>query len=60
MKDEEDRHRRFNSLQAKGRGKTIPKRIHAELGTEIYTPEFSDSYVVLLVLPDTKMDEVST
>ena len=44
-------------FKAKGRGKTIPKRIHAELGTEIYTPEFSDSYVVLLVLPDTKMEE---
>ena len=44
-------------FKAKGRGKTIPKSIHAELGTEIYTPEFSDSYVVLLVLPDTKMDE---
>ena len=46
-------------FKAKGRllGKTIPKRIHAELGTEIYTPEFSDRYVVLLVLPATKMDE---
>jgi nitrogen regulatory protein P-II 1 len=27
------------------------------LGTEIYTPEFSERYVVLLVLPATKMDE---
>lgn len=44
-------------FKAKGRGKTIAKRIHAELGTEIYTPEFSDRYVVLLVLPATKMDE---
>ena len=44
-------------FKAKGQGKTIPKRIHAELGIEIYTPEFSDRYVVLLVLPATKMDE---
>jgi nitrogen regulatory protein P-II 1 len=47
----------ITAFKAKGRGKTIPESIHASLGTEIYTPEFSDKYVVLLVLPDTKMDE---
>jgi len=44
----------ITAFKAKGRGKTVPESIHASLGTEIYTPEFSDKYVVLLVLPDTK------
>ena len=43
----------ITAFKAKGRGKTIPESIHASLGTEIHTPEFSDKYVVLLVLPDT-------
>jgi nitrogen regulatory protein P-II 1 len=43
-------------FKVKGRGKTIPASIHASKGTEMFTPEFSDKYVVLVVLPDSKMD----
>ena len=44
-------------FKVKGRGKTVPPSIHASKGTEMFTPEFSDKYVVLVVLPDTKMDQ---
>lgn len=44
-------------FKVKGRGKTIPAEIHATLGTQIFTPEFGDKYVVVGVLPDAKMDE---
>jgi nitrogen regulatory protein P-II 1 len=44
-------------FKVKGRGKTVPPSIHASKGTEMFTPEFSDKYVVLVVLPDTKMAE---
>ena len=42
----------ITAFKAKGRGKKSPESVHASLGTEIYTPEFSDKYIVLLVLPD--------
>jgi nitrogen regulatory protein P-II 1 len=43
--------------KVKGRGKTIPPSIHASKGTEIYTPEFGDKYLLLVVLPDAKKDD---
>jgi len=47
----------LTGFKVKGRGKTVPPSIHASKGTEMFTPEFSDKYVVLVVLPDTKMDQ---
>jgi nitrogen regulatory protein P-II 1 len=44
-------------FKVKGRGKTIPAEIHSSLGTQIFTPEFGDKYVVVGILPDAKMDE---
>jgi len=44
-------------FKVKGRGKTVPAEIHASKGTQIFTPEFGDKYVVAAVLPDEKMDE---
>lgn len=44
-------------FKVKGRGKTVPAEIHASKGTQIFTPEFGDKYVVVAVLPDEKMDE---
>jgi nitrogen regulatory protein P-II 1 len=44
-------------LKVKGRGKTIPPSIHASKGTEIFTPEFGDKYMLMVVLPDTKKDD---
>ena len=45
-------------LKVKGRGKTIPPSIHASKGTEIYTPEFGDKYLLLVVLPEAKKVDV--
>jgi nitrogen regulatory protein P-II 1 len=45
------------ALKVKGRGKTIAASIHASKGTEMFTPEFSDKYVVIVFLPDIKIDE---
>jgi len=47
----------LTALKVKGRGKTIAASVHARLGTEIFTPEFSDKYVVIVFLPDIKIDE---
>lgn len=44
-------------LKVKGRGKTIPPSVHASKGTEIYTPEFGDKYLLIVVLPDAKKDD---
>lgn len=44
-------------LKVKGRGKTIPPSIQASKGTEIYTPEFGDKYLLLVVLPEAKKDD---
>ena len=44
-------------FKVKGRGKTVPAEIHASKGTQIFTPEFGDKYVVVAVLPDKKMNE---
>ena len=43
-------------LKVKGRGKTIPASILYSKGTDIFTPEFGDKYVVVVILPDTKID----
>jgi nitrogen regulatory protein P-II 1 len=44
-------------LKVKGRGKTIPPSVHASKGTEIYTPEFGDKYLLIVVLTDAKRDD---
>jgi nitrogen regulatory protein P-II 1 len=45
------------ALKVKGRGKTVPASIHASKGTEMFTPEFSDKYVVVVFLPDKRIEE---
>ena len=44
-------------FKVKGRGKTVPAEIHASKGTQIFTPEFGDKYVLTAVLPDEKMGQ---
>lgn len=44
-------------FKVKGRGKTVPAGIHTSKGTQIFTPEFGDKYVVVAVIPDEKMDD---
>ena len=45
-------------LKVKGRGKTIAPGIHASLGTEIFIPEFSDKYILQVVVTDNKENDV--
>lgn len=42
----------------RGRGKNPPAEIHASKGTEVFIPQFSDKYVVQVIVPETKEDEV--
>src|SRR5579885_1783339 len=44
--------------KVKGRGKTVAPQIHASKGTEIFTPEFSDKYILDVIVPDSKVDEI--
>jgi nitrogen regulatory protein P-II 1 len=41
-----------------GRGKTIPPAIHASKGTEIFRPEFGDRFILEVIVPDNKEDDV--
>jgi len=42
----------------RGRGKNPPPEIHASKGTEIFQPQFSDKYVIEVIVPDGKEDKV--
>lgn len=42
----------------RGRGKNPPPEIHASKGTEIFVPQFADKYVVQVIIPETKEDDV--
>ncbi len=42
----------------RGRGKNPPPEIHASKGTEIFRPQFSDKYVIEVIVPDDKEDVV--
>ena len=44
--------------KVKGRGKRAAPQIHASKGTEIFTPEFSDKYVLDVIVPDSKEEEI--
>jgi len=40
-----------------GRGKSISKEIHAAKGTEMFVPEFSQRYILEVIIPENKKDE---
>ena len=42
----------------RGRGKNPPPEIHASKGTEIFIPQFSDKYVVQVIVPEPQEEEV--
>ena len=42
----------------RGRGKNPPPEIHASKGTEIFQPQFGDKYMLEVLVPDTKEEEV--
>ena len=41
-----------------GRGKTAAHEIHASKGTEIFTPEFGNRYIIEVVIADEKKNSV--
>ena len=45
-------------LKVKGRGKTVAPEIHASKGTELFRPEFSDKYILQVVVADNKEKDV--
>jgi len=45
-------------LKVKGRGKTQGPQIHASKGTELFTPEFSDKYVIHVIVSQEKETDV--
>jgi nitrogen regulatory protein P-II 1 len=44
--------------KVRGRGKRPGPEIHASKGSEIFTPQFSEKYLIELIIADTKEDEV--
>ena len=45
-------------LRVKGRGKRVGPKIHAGKGTELFTPEFSDKYILQVVVSNNKQKDV--
>lgn len=45
-------------FKGRGRGKSIPHEIHASKGTEVFTPEFGDRFILEVVIADEKKKEV--
>ncbi len=44
--------------KTRGRGKNPPPEIHASKGTEIFTPQFGDKYLLEVIVPDSKEQDV--
>ena len=44
--------------KVRGRGKRPPPEIHASKGSAIFQPQFSEKYVVELVIPESKEEQV--
>ena len=42
----------------RGRGKNPPPEIHASKGTAVFTPQFGDKYMLEVIVPDSKEEEV--
>ena len=42
----------------RGRGKNPPPEIHASKGTEVFTPQFGDKYMIEVVVPEEKEEEI--
>ena len=44
--------------KVRGRGKRPPPEIHASKGSAIFQPQFSEKYVIELVIPESNEEEV--
>lgn len=42
----------------RGRGKNPPPEIHASKGTEVFRPQFGDKYMLDVIVPDSKEEDV--
>ncbi|HJT09756.1 MAG TPA: P-II family nitrogen regulator [Candidatus Nitrosotalea sp.] len=45
-------------MKVRGRGKNINPQIHAAKGTEMFTPEFSDKFILQIIVEEKNEDEV--
>jgi nitrogen regulatory protein P-II 1 len=45
-------------FRVKGRGKRVAPKIHAGKGTELFTPEFSDKFILQVVVSNNKQKDV--
>ena len=44
--------------KVRGRGKKPGPEIHASKGSEIFVPQFSDKYVIELIIPDSEEEQI--
>ena len=42
----------------RGRGKNPPPEIHASKGTEVFRPQFGDKYMLEVIVPESKEEDV--
>lgn len=45
-------------MKVRGRGKSTNPKIHAAKGTEMFTPEFNDKFVIQIIVEKSNEDEV--
>jgi len=45
-------------MKVRGRGKRLPAELHAAKGSAIFQPQFSEKYVIVVVIPESKEEEV--
>ena len=44
--------------KVRGRGKHLPAELHAAKGSAIFQPQFSEKYVLVVIIPESKEEEV--
>jgi len=44
--------------KVRGRGKRLPAQIHAAKGSAIFQPQFSEKYLIVLIIPENKEEDV--
>lgn len=45
-------------MKVRGRGKSTSPKLHAAKGTEMFTPEFSDKFIVQIIVEEKSEDQV--
>jgi len=44
--------------KVRGRGKHKPAKLHAAKGSELFQPQFSDRYIMTIIIPESKEEAV--